>query len=932
MLASTDDGVLVRHGRAVKQTIGNYALAAMAVSAAFGARMILEPVTGTGAPYVLFFGAIVATGLWVGAGPGILATMLSAVLGAYAFIVRAGFSPGQAVTQAALFVVDGMIVIYLSFLMRRARGRAQASEAHYRDFIELAPDAFFLADLDGRFSDVNQSACRMLGFAREDLIGKAITDIIPVEDRPRLFRTRDTLLRPGQVHRGEWQLLRKDGRAIPVEVHSNVLPGGRWQAFIRDITERKRIEDERRVFVSLLDNSPDFVGIADPSGKPIYLNPAGRRMVGLPPEFVVQDTQMIDYYPADQRAFAADEILRAMTERGRWSGETYFRHWRTEEPIPVSDEHFMIFEPGSKRVLGMGTVTRDITEARRAAHEREELLARERVAREQAEQTNAELRESEERFRLMFEEAPIGMALVALDGHFVRVNAALCEIVGYSARELEQVKFQDITHPDDRRSDLTVLHRLVHGEIPRYQFEKRYIRKDGRVVPILLSVSVLRSPSGEPQYFVSQMEDVAERKRVEEDHRFLAEAGAVLAGSLDYEETLSTLGGLMVRDFADWCIIDVVEAAQRPRRLKVTAARPDHAPICAEFEQLQLDRSLPHLAAPVLHTGRPYLIEKMTPEQLRTYTQSDEHWRLLHAMEPRSVMGVPMLLRGNLMGILVLMSSSRAFEPADLRLATALGERAALAIENGRLYQTALQATQFRDEILGVVAHDLRNPVAAIMMQASALKRTGGHPERRNQKKTDSIIRSAQRMNRLIGDLLDVTLIESGQLGVQQERLSVHHLLLESIEAQRPLAASGSIGIEVSIADELPPVWGDQHRLMQVLQNLIGNAIKFTPPDGRIAIGAAPRTDEVLFWVADTGCGISAEGLPHVFDRFWQERKGAHQGAGLGLPITRGIVEAHGGRIWVESTPGRGSVFFFTIPAAVHVGAQPDLVAHSPGA
>ena len=176
---------------------------------------------------------------------------------------------------------------------RRAREEALAeltaevsrSEARRRDLIELAPDAFFLADLDGRFTDVNQAACRMLGYERDELVGKTILDIIPPEDAPRLAAVRAALLVPGQVHRAEWTQKRKDGTSVPVEVSSNILPDGRWQAFVRDITERRRIEDERQVFVSLLENSSDFIGIADPNGKPIYLNPAGRRMVGLARRF-----------------------------------------------------------------------------------------------------------------------------------------------------------------------------------------------------------------------------------------------------------------------------------------------------------------------------------------------------------------------------------------------------------------------------------------------------------------------------------------------------------------------------------------------------------------------------------------------------------------------------------------------------------------------
>ncbi len=281
-------------------------------------------------------------------------------------------------------------------------------------------------------------------------------------------------------------------------------------------------------------------------------------------------------------------------------------------------------------------------------------------------------------------------------------------------------------------------------------------------------------------------------------------------------------------------------------------------------------------------------------------------------------MGLPLLARGELLGVLVLVSStpSRVYGSADLRLAEAVAERAAISIENGHLYQTAVRATRLRDEVLGVVAHDLRNPLTAILMQATALQRRPPQPERRNPKPRERLLRAANRMNHLIRDLLDVSVIEAGKLRVEPSRISAGQIVVDSVEAQRPLASAASLDIHLDLAGDLPELWGDPQRLLQVLENLVGNAIKFTAPGGHITVGAAPRKGEVLFWVADTGRGIPPDSLPHVFDRFWQARKGHGRGAGLGLPITRGIVETHGGRIWVESTLGRGTIFFFTIPEA----------------
>src|SRR5688572_5995679 len=233
--------------------------------------------------------------------------------------------------------------------------------------------------------------------------------------------------------------------------------------------------------------------------------------------------------------------------------------------------------------------------------------------------------------------------------------------------------------------------------------------------------------------------------------------------------------------------------------------------------------------------------------------------------------------------------------------------------------------------MLGVVAHDLRNPLSAILMQLAALRQSGPGPERRSQKPVEAIHRAATRMNRLIQDLLDVALMEAGQLTLECARLSAGDVIAEAVDMHRPLAASSSLELRVDVDPDVADVWADGNRLLQVFENLIGNAIKFTPAGGRITAGATATDEGVVFRVADTGSGIPSDDLPRVFDRFWQATRTGRRGAGLGLPITRGIVEAHGGRIWVESTAGHGSTFFFTIPRAADAGAERRSDHHRPG-
>ncbi|MEK7402880.1 MAG: PAS domain-containing sensor histidine kinase [Gemmatimonadota bacterium] len=233
--------------------------------------------------------------------------------------------------------------------------------------------------------------------------------------------------------------------------------------------------------------------------------------------------------------------------------------------------------------------------------------------------------------------------------------------------------------------------------------------------------------------------------------------------------------------------------------------------------------------------------------------------------------------------------------------------------------QVALQkrlqrAVIARDETVGMVAHDLRNPLSAIkMLSASALASSETLP--RQASENLQLIRSAaEQMDGLIQDLLDVTSAEAGELRVDMQPITLSDLLDRALTTLRPLVSSAGVALEVSKGPALT-VMADAPRIGQVLSNLLGNAIKFTPPNGRVSVSVALTDGVACVSVADTGSGIGREVQPHVFDRFWQMPNASirARGAGLGLPIARGIVHAHGGKIWVESEVGKGSTFSFTL-------------------
>ncbi len=260
----------------------------------------------------------------------------------------------------------------------------------------------------------------------------------------------------------------------------------------------------------------------------------------------------------------------------------------------------------------------------------------------------------------------------------------------------------------------------------------------------------------------------------------------------------------------------------------------------------------------------------------------------------------------------------QAFDESDGAILTQLAQLAAVALENARLFRAAQDATRARDDLVAIVSHDLRNPIHTIHMAASFLLEIAPANDRRVQarRQLEVVQRSATRANRLIQDLLDVAKIQAGGLAVDPVAGDIASLITEAVEAAAPLAAAAQIKVVPNILEAMPAVSSDRERMLQVFANLMGNAIKFTPKGGEIRVHTALEPGEVRITVADTGPGIPQENLDHVFDRYWQAKSTAKLGTGLGLSIAKGIVEAHGGRIWAESPPGSGAEFNFTLPLA----------------
>jgi signal transduction histidine kinase len=313
------------------------------------------------------------------------------------------------------------------------------------------------------------------------------------------------------------------------------------------------------------------------------------------------------------------------------------------------------------------------------------------------------------------------------------------------------------------------------------------------------------------------------------------------------------------------------------------------------------------------------LLTDLTQSALTAIAPDPEGQDAIRAAGVRALVLLPLIGRGRLLGVLTLgiTRPDRHFGKAELRFLEDVAQRTALGADNARLYQQARQASRARDDTLAAISHDLRNGLNTVLTAVGLLLRSlpPDDETRRDRRHVEAIRRSAERMNRLIGDLLDVASIESGRLFVEPRREPVAAIIAEAVAACRRPADEKRLRVEQHVEQKLDAVC-DRERVLQVLCKLIDNAIKFTPDGGAVEVAAERFDDEVLFAVRDTGVGVSPKQLPHVFDRFWQATPKTRLGSGLGLTIAKGVVEALGGRIWAKSRSGAGTTFFFTLPRA----------------
>lgn len=396
---------------------------------------------------------------------------------------------------------------------------------------------------------------------------------------------------------------------------------------------------------------------------------------------------------------------------------------------------------------------------------------------------------------------------------------------------------------------------------------------------------------------------------------FLSEASARLS-SLDYEKNLEAIANLAVPDFADWCVVDLVEAGEF-RRLAVSHTDPAKVEFARELHRRYPPRrdefgGFWH----VVSTAKPVLHERIDDAMLQAGARDAEHLAILRELGLRSAMLVPLGRGVDVFGVITfVLVGTRSYDGDDLAFAQELARRASYAIENARLYRQAQDASRAKDEFLAALSHELRTPLNAILGWASILR---ARPEGQIERGLDVIYRNAKVQTQLVEDLLDASRIVSGRMSIDLKDVPLRPIVEAAVETIVPQAVEKDIELRTTLPAHDMLIRGDASRLQQVFWNILSNAVKFTPRAGRIEVSTSTTAAEVAVHVTDTGAGIRPEALPFIFDRFRQADASStrrYRGLGLGLTLSRQLTEMHGGRIGASSAgPGLGATFTVALP------------------
>jgi PAS domain S-box-containing protein len=816
------------------------------------------------------------------------------------------------------------------------------AEEHFQHLVAGVQDyAIFLLDREGYIRSWNAGAKRIKGYKAEEIIGQHFSRFYSKEDvaagKPDYGLKEAAAL--GRFEAEGWRI-RKDGSRFWASVVITALrdSSGEVRGFLkitRDLTEWKQNEEntrrllqeeaarqaaeasaqearraqqeERRQREQLhvtLASIGDAVIVTDTLGTVTFLNPVAQALTGWELQDAAgQSLEMVFRIINGETRQPAENPVSKVVQQGFTVGLANHTVLLARDGREISiDDSAAPIRGEEGTISGVVLVFRDVTETRRAIESRLHLAA-------------------------IVEASDDAIISNNLDDIIVSWNHGAEQLYGYRAEEVIGKPLAILTPPDHLDELPQIMGRIKRGERLDH-YETVRVRKDGRRVDVSLTISPITNASGKILGASKIARDMTARKYHEAELRFLADVSTLLAELLDVPSTLQKVARLAVPHFADWCAVTLLGPDGSPRPLAVAHVDPAKVELAQEWSR----RYLPDPKAAggvwhVLRTGKSELLPEI-PDSLLVEKIKDKQWlRILRELGLKSYMSVPLLVRGKALGVITFVTSEsgRRYGPANLQLAEELAHRAAVAIENARLYSELKEADRRKDEFLAMLAHELRNPLAPIRNALHIMKMPGASGEDMEHAR-QMTERQVQYMVRLVDDLLDVSRIMRGRIELRKEPVELAAVLANAVETAQPMIDARGQQLLVCVPPEALRLEADPTRLTQVVANLLHNAAKFSEHSGRIWLTAERQGSEAIVRVRDEGAGIRAELLPRIFDLFVQGERTLERsqgGLGIGLTVVRKLVELHGGIISARSEgPGKGSEFTIRLPGLADPARQ----------